>query len=83
MLVLADGYIPSDARGLKMINTYVALITCLLVGTKLLFVFKNVVSGVLKKLDIDHAKGSSRVPLTTSSSSHPLSYAYVVLLGPF
>ena len=61
VLVVLDGYISSDFRALKMMNTYIAILLCIIAGTKLLFVFRDVVHGVLKKLGFDHNKTGKRV----------------------
>ena len=61
VLVLLDGVITSDVRMFKMLNTFVAIILCIIAGTKLLFVFRDVVNGVLKKLGFDHKKTGTTV----------------------
>ncbi len=51
VLVLVDGYLPAALRGLKLLNTYIAIIVCVIVGTKLMYVFRTTVTQVLKKIN--------------------------------
>lgn len=44
---LVDGYISSTHPYLKMLNTYLALIVCFTVGTKLMFIYRDLVVEVL------------------------------------
>ena len=64
VLVIYDGYITSDYRSWKTLNTIVAITCCLVVGCKLLFIFRDVVDGVLKKIGYDHDAIGSRVIAT-------------------
>lgn len=45
---LLDGYITSSDRWFKMINTYLAFIICVAVGTKLMFIYRDLVTSTLE-----------------------------------
>ena len=55
ILLIIDGYVPGELKFLKMLNTYIAIGAVLIVGTKLMFIFRDVVHATLDTVDVNHA----------------------------